>query len=57
MTREEGCGPFHVFNYALAFASQVRKITEKLSQSSRKVLGTVRCEDMAAFYGQPRMTC
>jgi hypothetical protein len=38
-----------LFNYALAFALQLRKSTEKLSQTSRIVLGTGRSVDLPAI--------
>jgi hypothetical protein len=37
-----------LLNYTLAFALQLRKSTENLSQSSR-VVGTTRCADLAEF--------
>ena len=38
------------FNYALEFALQLRKITENLSPSSRKMLDTVHPVDLIALF-------
>jgi hypothetical protein len=43
--------PCHLFIYTQAFALQLRKSTENLSQGSRAVLGTARCVDLPALVG------
>jgi hypothetical protein len=46
-----GSGPCAFFRYTLAFALQLRKSVEKLSQGSRLVLDLGRCVKVAASSG------
>jgi hypothetical protein len=46
-----------LFNYALAFALQLRKSTENLSQGGRADTGLHVAPTWLSFEGQPRLAC
>jgi hypothetical protein len=46
-----------LFNYALAFALQLRKSTENLSQGSGAATGLLVAPVLLSFEGQPRLAC
>jgi hypothetical protein len=50
-------GPCPFPSYTLAFALQLRKSVENLSQDLRLVLDTSRGVDLTAFLRQPRLVC